>query len=247
MSRCLILGCSEAKRDESQALAAIERYDGPTFLVLRKFLSEAASELQDVEVYVLSARHGLIAGNRAIDDYDQKMTKARASTVRPRILKDLRKVFAKGYDEVFVSLSQLYLRAIGGFERLVPDGTRIIVSQAAMGRRLTELKLWLYQLSEDDIASERQGAEVRVTGRATLRGQEIEATAEEVTVLGQKALADGWGTPDNFRSWYALIDGQRVSTKWLVSLLSGLDVSQFQASEGRRVLRQLGIEVYHDD
>jgi hypothetical protein len=69
---------------------------------------------------------------------------------------------------------------------------------------------------------------------------------EEVLALARRALAERWGDPYNFRDWYAVVDEERVSTKWLVSLLSGLDVSEFQASEARRVLRKLGIAVYHD-
>jgi len=247
MSRCLILGCTQAKKAVSCRLSAIERYDGPTFRVLRKFLSEGPSELQDVDVYVLSARHGLITGDTATDDYDLKMTERRASDIRRQTLEDLEEVFAQGYDEVFISLSRLYLQAIDGFDGLAPDGTGITVSQAAMGRRLTELKHWLYQLSQSGLASERRQPAVRATGRATLRGQEIAATAKEAEALAQEALANGCGAPYNFRSWYALVDGTKVSTKWLASLLSGLDVSQFQSSEARRVLKQLGIEVYHDD
>ena len=247
MSRCLILGCTEAKRHDDGELSALERYNGPTFQVLRRFLEEAESELKDVDVYVLSAKHGLIAADEPIEDYDRRMTPARAIELRPKVSDRLREILSQCFDEVFVSLSHLYLQAIDGFEASVPNGTEVIISQASMGKRLTALKSWLYQLPEGTIASEREESTVRVSGQATLRGQEIEATAEEVMTLAQQALAHGRGRPYNFRSWYALIGEERVSTKWLASLLSELEVSEFQSSEARRVLRQLGIEVYHDD
>ena len=246
MTRCLILGCTEAKRHDDGELSALERYNGPTFQVLRRFLEEAESELKDVDVYVLSAKHGLIAADEPIESYDRRMTPARAIELRPGVSDRLREILSKRFDEVFISLSQLYLQTLDGFEALVPDETEVTISQASMGRRLTELKRWLYQLPEGAIASEREESTVRVSGQATLRGQEIEATAKEVRTQAQRALADGHGKPHNFRSWYALVDGERVSTKWLASLLSGLEVSEFQSSEARRVLRQLGVEVYHD-
>jgi hypothetical protein len=210
-------------------------------------LREAEPELKDVDVYVLSAEYGLIAADKPIEDYDRLMTTTRAAELRPEVSKQLQKILSQGFAEVFVSLSQLYLQAIESLEGLTPDGTELIISQASMGRRLTDLKRWLYKLPKGHSAANRETSTVRVTGRATLRGQEIAVTAKEAEALAQEALANECGAPYNFRSWYALVDGVKVSTKWMASLLSGLDVSQFQSSEARRVLKQLGIEVYHDD
>jgi hypothetical protein len=86
-----------------------------------------------------------------------------------------------------------------------------------------------------------------VTGRATLKGAKIDATPGEVMSIARKALTEGIGEPKNFKKWYILIDGNEVSTKWLVSILSGLSVSDFQASDARRVLGQLGIPVYQHE
>jgi hypothetical protein len=247
MTRCLILGCTEAKRGNGGRLPALKRYNGPTFQVLRRFLREAKPELKDVDVYVLSAEYGLIAADKPIEDYDRLMTITRGAELRPEVSKQLQKILSQGFAEVFVSLSQLYLQAVDSIEGLTPDETELIISQASMGRRLRELKRWLYRLPAGAVGSQREASNVRVTGQATLRGQEFEVTAKEAEALAREALANGSGEPYNFRSWYALVDGVKVSTKWLASLLSGLDVSEFQSSEARRVLKQLGIHVYHDD
>ena len=79
MTRCLIQSCSQTKLDDPRPLPAIERYDGPAFRVLRRFLRDAAPALQDVDVFVLSARYGLIAADTPVHDYDQRMTPARAA------------------------------------------------------------------------------------------------------------------------------------------------------------------------
>jgi ABC-type multidrug transport system ATPase subunit len=42
-----------------------------------------------------------------------------------------------------------------------------------------------------------------------------------------------------------LLDGQPVAPKWLVSQLTGLPTSDFDASAARRVLLALGIDVEH--
>ena len=247
MTRYLILSCTQAKQDDGGLLPALERYDGPTFRVVRRFLAQADPALHDVDIYVLSARYGLIAADTLVEDYDQRMTPTRAAELRPQVLTRLQEILGQGYSEVFLSLGRAYLEAVSGFETLVPADTQVTVSQATAGRRLTELKRWLYRLPRGALASDQPKRSVRVSGRATLRGQQIEATPEEILALARQALAEGHGNSRNFRDWYTLLDGERVSTKWLISQLSGLHVSEFQASEARRVLGQLGIEVYRDE
>ena len=246
MKRCLILSCTQTKRDDEAKLPALDRYDGPTFRVVRKFLREADRDLLNVDIHILSARYGLIEADKVIEDYDQRMTAARASKLRSGVLEKLGRILARRYDEVFLVLGRTYMKALEGYDSLVPDGTEVIVSRAPAGKRLTELKRWLYRLSESETEQSYEET-VQVTGRAVLRGQEIEAGVEEVLSLARQALAGGWGKPHNFRTWHALVDGEPVSTKWLASLLSGLEVSEFQASEARRVLGQLGVPVYRDE
>ncbi len=247
MRRCLILGCSQAKRGDDTLLPAIERYNGPTFRVVRRFLADADSALQDVDIYVLSAQYGLIAATEYIANYDRRITEARADELRPQVLARMREILDQGCTEMFFSMGQLYLRALNGFEDWVTDSTQVTISRAATGKRLTELKRWLHRLPEGTLAAEPPKRQVRITGRAVLRGQQIEATPQDVLTLARQARVEGRGNPHNFRDWYVLVDEEKVSTKWLVSLLSGLNVSEFQASEARRVLGQLGVAVYHDE
>jgi hypothetical protein len=244
MERCLILSCSQAKRNDGGSLPALERYDGPAFRVVRRFLTTADPSLLDVDIYILSAKYGLIPADKRIANYDQRMTSARAAELSPIVLNKLQRILGQRYVEVFLSLGRTYLEAVDGFKALVPDDTRVTVSQAAAGRRLTELKRWLYRLTDNAPASRTRT--VRVTGRAVLRGKQIESSVEDVLALARQGLAEGRGNPHNFRDWYAIVDGERVSTKWLVSLLTGLAVSAFQASEARRVLGQLGIAIHHN-
>src|SRR5919199_6232989 len=74
--RLLILACSRCKRPDRGLLLAVERYDGPAFRVLRRFLREGQSEAPDVRV--LSAEHGLISHDLPIANYDKIMTSSRA-------------------------------------------------------------------------------------------------------------------------------------------------------------------------
>jgi hypothetical protein len=74
--RLLILACSQRKRPDAELLPALERYDGPAFRVLRRFLRSRAPD--PPEVLILSAEHGLIPRDLPIAAYDRKMTPARA-------------------------------------------------------------------------------------------------------------------------------------------------------------------------
>ena len=70
-------------------------------------------------------------------------------------------------------------------------------------------------------------------------------TPAQVFDIARCALANRQGDPTNYLSWYILVDGQRLAPKWLVSQLTGLQVSTFQAREARNVLQHLGIGVHH--
>ena len=60
--RLLILSCSQRKRETQEPLPAIERYNGPLFFVLRRFLRECPRQARQLDVYILSAAYGLIPG-----------------------------------------------------------------------------------------------------------------------------------------------------------------------------------------
>jgi hypothetical protein len=64
--RLLILSCSQRKRPDAILLPALERYDGPMFRVLRKFLRENPSKELHPDVYILSAQFGLISADQLI-------------------------------------------------------------------------------------------------------------------------------------------------------------------------------------
>lgn len=242
MTRCLILGCTQLKRSTDVDLPAIDRYNGPTFRVLRKFLDEADAGVKNVDLYVLSAHYGLIAGGELIQDYDLRMTSARAAILREQTLKRFETIMTKAFDDVLILLSGIYLQTLQGFEVYVPPGTKVTVVTASSGKQLNILKSWLYQQSFEPQVVDPH--DIPVTGQAILKGKTVAFTPEQILALGRTALAQSSGEHTNFRDWHTLIDGEKVSTKWLVSVLSGLGVSEFQASDARRVLSQLGIEVY---
>jgi hypothetical protein len=241
MKRCLLLGCTKAK-NEGANLTAIGRYDGPAFRVLRRFFREADQSLLDVDVFVISAKYGLINGQESIGDYDQLMTREIAKKINPIVISRLEYILNEGYSELFITMGKVYLESLRGFEKIVPQSIKIVISKTSQGKRLSELKRWLYRSSGN---KHTPTISPKMSGKATLKGRPIKASKEDVIKVAKEALAMRKGEPTHFRSWYVKIEGKRVSTKWLVSLLSGLPVSEFQASDARRVLAQLGIPVHH--
>ena len=65
----LVIGCSATKRADTGKLAAWHRYDGPVWRTLRTHWAPGSS----VQVYALSAQHGLIPAETPIMDYDTRL------------------------------------------------------------------------------------------------------------------------------------------------------------------------------
>jgi len=238
-----VLSCSQNKRYECSTLPALQRYDGPTFRLLRRYLKNSTEE---IGIYILSAKFGLIPHTRRIPFYDQRMTKRRAHELKGKIEDQAQQLFSselhrqKIGNQLFINLGKDYLRAFEPAYPLFASGSIVTMASGATGKRLAGMYDWLYGSD----SSLRQPASFElVTGRAMLRGVEIALTQDQVLTFSRKALKRADKAAFSYHSWYVQIDGVRVSPKWLVSSLTGLPVSTFHSDEARRVLAQLGMEV----
>jgi hypothetical protein len=72
MHRLLIIACSERKNSAVGLLPAIDRYDGPAFRVLRKYLREHAERAPSI--LILSAKYGLIPAGQEIPMYERRLS-----------------------------------------------------------------------------------------------------------------------------------------------------------------------------
>ena len=237
----LIMACSQRKRTDPGLLPAIERYDGPMFQVLRKFLLERSIEAKPVDTFILSANFGLISAYRPIPNYDYKMSPQRAHELQSKVIYEFEQVLqANHYSELFLNLGKNYWQVLEGYERLLPVKIQVTIAQGSQGGRQAALRRWLY----NGLAGKPDAhSVVTQPGKARIRSIEITLTPEQVVGLARQALAKGLGDPTGYQSTYVLVDGQRVAPKWLVSQLTGLPVSSFHTIDARRVLQQLGVEV----
>ncbi len=148
----LILGCSQTKRKCDGLLPAIDRYDGPPFRVIRKFLREHQWP-SNVSIGVLSARHGLFGILKGIKDYDMRMDLATAKAKAPDCLAILKK-WIPDHDTFHLSLGKDYLPAIEpALEALKIRPSRF---SGPIGMKMSNIKSFLESTSSD----RRERAEV---------------------------------------------------------------------------------------
>jgi uncharacterized protein DUF6884 len=237
----LIMSCSQCKRTEPSLLPAIERYNGPAFRVLRRFLKGQPSRSLDVRF--VSAEYGLISADHPIPNYDQRMTPLRAQELHPHIVAELRYILSsRPYQELCICMGKDYYRALHGYDALISTKMVITIVTGSPGKRLADLQKWLYGKPS---VRQQYPLVAAPNGKVRLRGSEITITAIQALDVARRALIEERGDPNNYQSWYVLVDGKRVAPKWLVSHLIGLPLSAFTTDDARRLLAKLGIEVRH--
>jgi hypothetical protein len=225
-------------------LPAIERYDGPAFWVLRRFLREQPDRAKQLEVFILSAAYGLIPAEYPIPDYNQVMTSERAAELHGEVADTLSSLLLnKKHGSVCLAMSKTYLAALEGWTAAVPRGIEVTLTDGPQGVKLAKLKRWLWGNGYDDVTDKQREANPR--GYARIRGVEVKMAPEQVLDVARHALAEDRGESHRYYSWCVQVDDRRVAPKWLVSQLTGLPVSAFVTREARRFLKQLGIKVMH--
>lgn len=78
--RVLVMSCSASKVPQMGPAPAMQVYDGPMWRDLRRWVkAHPVDAAVHLEVWVLSAKHGLIPAQTKIEDYNLKMTAERAA------------------------------------------------------------------------------------------------------------------------------------------------------------------------
>ena len=137
MNTLLILGCSATKRPNPEPMAAVERYDGPLYRVLRGWMRRTPVTAWPT-VLVLSAKYGLVTGWYSISDYNQRLTFARTLELRPRVAYRIYNSYPGPYDRVYISMGAQYCETL---PTSLPWPAQF--AQGGIGQRLAGLKAWL--------------------------------------------------------------------------------------------------------
>lgn len=239
--RLLILACSQTKRADPGLLPAIERYDGPVFRVVRKYKRENPSCEQSLLIQILSAKYGLLNIDQPIPSYDYKMTTKHAESLQAEVSGRLKLILENTCcQDAFIYASQTYLTALGNYNSYFPPRTNTVTLISTPGYKLAELHRWLYpnQKLQSNISTPVSSEAVQI------KGIKIAYTHNEVIDIIRQALNSEPAPAINFSAWYTVVDGQRIAPKWLISKLTGLPSSSFHTDTAKRVLKQLGFEVY---
>lgn len=142
--RLLLISCSKRKRADYKLMPAIDRYDGPAFGVLRRYLRE--TDDRELKIYILSAKFGIIDARKRIPDYDRLMTHSRARELREQTTQSLRSILQKTRcTELFFCAGAVYEAAID-----IPYLKRTVsvkVAARGQGPKLSSLHSWLRQKS----------------------------------------------------------------------------------------------------
>jgi hypothetical protein len=245
MSRLLIVRCSDRKRGPAEPIPALERYYGPLWQTLLTYLRDHPNWTDDLDIYVLSAAFGLIPALRAVPWYDLKMTPERADELRPPVLATFQELMQQPYAQVCLAMSQRYLQAMQGWEALVPQQTAVTVTDGTDGVKRQQLRAWLAGERWEKRPDQRTRllAPDNPPGQARLAGQAFRRSREEVLAQARAALGPRPREALHIVDWYVQIDSHRVSPKWLVRLVTGLGVKDFEAKEARRALLAWGFDV----
>jgi len=142
VAHLVVMGCSATKCEVEGHLPAISLYDGPTFRVLRSFLSRRQWP-SSLSVAVLSAQHGLIGALTQIAHYDRRMTPQRAKDLYPEVMGGLRRL-APVHAHVELILGKDYLQSLA-LQELAQIGT-LHVAQGPIGEKLHRLHAVLHSL-----------------------------------------------------------------------------------------------------
>jgi hypothetical protein len=248
--RSLILSCSASKSTAAEPLPALERYRGPAFTVVRRYLRAHPAALTiDLQIGILSAEYGLIGPDTLIPPYNRRMTRGRAVVLQPHVIAVLRDWLAPQKSvRIFMMLGKDYQPAVEPLDAWLPgEVVEMVVAAGGSGRKQQQLARWL-----DGVAEEQPGdedpiqiamdlPELEPRGHAVLRGTTIKVTSDEILRFVRKWIAEGDEGYRRSRDWLAQVGPYAVAPKWLAARLSGVPVSRFTADEARRVLQQLGI------
>ncbi|HZU77342.1 MAG TPA: hypothetical protein VFA70_11300 [Dehalococcoidia bacterium] len=241
MRRLLLLACSQQKRPDAGTLPAVERYDGPAYKVLRRYMRTYPQRMPDV--YILSAEFGLIRGDAPIPPYDRRMTERRARELRDQVISVLRVLdIGQRYELIFLCAGAMYRRTLPQDVVSLPSEC-LTLATGSPGAQLAQLKRWLYQHPEPSPALQAVFREATTPLRFKLRGRDFQITPDEALAAARSGVQNGVAEAVRATAWYVPVDGHRIAPKWLVSQLTGKPVGEFHSEEARRVLHQLGMQV----
>lgn len=141
----LIMACSQRKCVTPGVLPALQRYDGVYFRVLRKVRRECYWPAK-LDVLIVSAKYGLVEADTPIAHYDVRMTRERATYLRPLVVPVLaERIASRAYTEIFLNMGKTYHTAINGWDVSLTRDITIVYAKGGIGRKASQMRTWLLE------------------------------------------------------------------------------------------------------
>jgi len=139
MTPLLVQSCSATKESVDTPVPALDLYDGYFFRIIKKAVR--ANRFQsELDIIIISAKHGVVEPDDHIGYYDQEMDTERANELNDEIIDAIAsKVVEHEYEKVWVNLGKDYLPAVDGIEHAV-DAPVMYVDGDGIGMKGKRLK-----------------------------------------------------------------------------------------------------------
>lgn len=113
MTTLLVQSCSDTKKSVSTPTPALDVYDGYFYKIIKKAIREGKFR-SDIDILILSAKHGLLKPDEKIRSYDRQMTQSRAADLRESVTMNLQElVQQKEYNRIVLNMAREYRSSIG--------------------------------------------------------------------------------------------------------------------------------------
>ena len=138
MSSLLLQACSKTKRETETPTKAMDVYNGYYFKIIKKAIHEGCFD-DCIDIYILSAKYGVVDPTDEITTYDYKMDQDRAKQLNEEVVSKIEKEFnKKDYQYLIINLGQPYQEAVSGIENRING--EIVRLSGGLGERGAELK-----------------------------------------------------------------------------------------------------------
>lgn len=137
----LIIPCCEDKILSDISKPAFNCYDGQ-FYKLLKYYFRNNSRPQNLMIYIVSGKYGLIPEDFPILPYDLKLTEEMAKEINAETIRRAT-LIQPIPDEIFINLGQEYMPAIKGIEEVFPNAKFVYPKKGDIGFRKHYMKNWL--------------------------------------------------------------------------------------------------------
>src|SRR4029077_14193065 len=193
----VILGCSQRKKKTSRLIAAIDRYDGPVFHVLRKYMHDNPQVRRST--YILSGRFGLIDAEFPTPRYSHRLTTTDISILQESVDSQVKEAVDKVRPtNVFVSVGSQYWPLLDEPLSRRFASEQLIIASGSIGGRASQLAHWL----RSSKPANKEDAVTQPSGEATLLGTTLGLTSSEILGKAAEALSHDPEGASRFQTWF---------------------------------------------